>query len=319
MACVTFVVYRFTENDFNVPDVLFAISLFNLPRLFMAVFFTLAVQNLSELLVSTRRLSDFFRLPEVSDNIDMENKSLPKGEVIVQNGNYGWYSTNGDDAKKTKSTKILERISEKVKRRRRDKRQSKPGELVGISGKVECGKSSLLFALLNDMENLNPDHRVQMTGSVSYCAQVPWIMAATVQDNIMFGNEFDEDLYNRVISSCALDTDIQKLPFGDQTEIGERGINLSGGQKARIALARAAYCKADINLLDDPLSAVDPNVGRILFERCISGVDGLMKNSTRLLVTHQKQFLPNCDRIILMNNGEIECIGTWNELASHHL
>eukprot|EP00210_Caulerpa_lentillifera_P001049 g1012.t1 len=335
MACVTFIVYRFTENDFNVPDVLFAISLFNLPRLFMAVFFTLAVQNLSELLVSTRRLSDFFRLPEVSDNIDMENKNLPKGEVIVQNGNYGWYSTNGDDAKKTKSTKILERISKKVKRGRRDKRQSevpqliptlksislhvKPGELVGISGKVGCGKSSLLFAFLNDMENLNPDHRVQMTGSVSYCAQVPWIMAATVRDNIMFGNDFDENLYNRVISSCALDTDIQKFPFGDQTEIGERGINLSGGQKARIALARAAYCKADINLLDDPLSAVDPNVGRILFERCISGVDGLMKNSTRLLVTHQKQFLPDCNRIILMNNGEIECIGTWNELASHHL
>lgn len=194
-----------------------------------------------------------------------------------------------------------------------------PGELVGVTGKVGSGKSSLLFALLNDMENLNPKHLVQITGSLSYCAQVPWIMAATVRDNIIFGNEFSEDLYDRVISSCALDTDFEQFPFGDQTEIGERGINLSGGQKARIALARAAYSNADVNLLDDPLSAVDPKVGKILFERCISGVDGIMKDSTRLLVTHQKQFLPHCDRIILMESGQIESMGTWSELTGHDL
>eukprot|EP00210_Caulerpa_lentillifera_P007444 g7114.t1 len=194
-----------------------------------------------------------------------------------------------------------------------------PGELVGIVGKVGSGKSSLLYALLNDMENLNPNYIVQTTGSVSYCVQVPSIIAATVRENIVFGNEFNEDIYNQVISSCALDVDLEKFPFGDQTEIGERGINLSGGQKARIALARAAYCKADVNLLDDSLSAVDPKVGRILFERCIDSSDGIMKNSTRLLVTHQKQFLPHCDRIILMNNGEIECIGTWSQLSEHCL
>eukprot|EP00210_Caulerpa_lentillifera_P008112 g7746.t1 len=321
MACVTFVVYRFTGDEFKVPDVLFAMSLFSLPQLFMAGFFVLAMQFSRELAVSTKRIDDFFRLPEVDNHILMKEETVQNGEIIVQNGDYGWFSTKSEDNRiglKRESKQEFESPSYIQTLASIDFRV-RPGDLVGITGRVGSGKSSLLYALLNDMENLNPDHLVQMKGTISYCAQVPWIMAATVRDNIVFGNEFDEDLYDQVISSCALKVDLEQFPFGDQTEIGERGINLSGGQKARIALARAAYSKADINLLDDPLSAVDPKVGRILFDRCIGGVNALMKNSTRLLVTHQKQFLPLCDHIILMNNGRIECIGTWSELSNHHL
>eukprot|EP00210_Caulerpa_lentillifera_P006263 g5982.t1 len=335
MACITFVVYRFSGGDFNVPDVLFAISLLNLPRVSVALMFSTAVQSISELAVSTKRLDDFFRLPEMKDISSTEESTVERGEIIIQNGNFGWFSTSSDNSKAIKQSTKMEQILVKLGLKGNKQEQSKapslvqtltnigfhvrPGELVGIAGKVGCGKSSLLCALLNDMENLNPNYFIRMKGSISYCAQSPWIMAATVRDNIVFGNDFDDELYNQVISSCALDIDLEQFPLGDQTEIGERGINLSGGQKARIALARAAYCRTDINLLDDPLSAVDPNVGRLLFERCIGGVNGLMKNSTSLLVTHQKQFLPLCDRIILMNNGEIEAIGTWSELANHHL
>eukprot|EP00210_Caulerpa_lentillifera_P008933 g8524.t1 len=335
MACLTFVVYRFTGDEFNVPDVLFAISLLSLPRISMTSFFVFAMESISELMVSTKRIDDFFRLPETKDIISTENGIVRDGEITIQDGHYGWFATNGNDEKKETKPTMMEWILHKIGLKRKIKQQSdastliqtltnigfhvEPGELVGIAGEVGSGKSSLLCALLNDMENLNSNHFIRITGSVSYCAQVPWIMAGTVRDNIVFGNEFDEQLYDRVISSCALDLDLEQFPFGDQTEIGERGINLSGGQKARIALARAAYCKANVNLLDDPLSAVDPKVGRILFERCIGGVDGLMKNSTRLLITHQKQFLPLCDRIIIMNNGAIESIGKWSELADHHL
>eukprot|EP00210_Caulerpa_lentillifera_P006269 g5988.t1 len=326
MACVTFVAYRFTEKEFSIPDVLFAISLFSLPHVSMAIFFTKALQNLNELMVSTKRLNDFFMLPKIKEIASAENETLYKGEIMVQNGSYGWYSANGNDSKKQKSTKVgsrrnnnkgqLEAPTTLIPTLTNINIHVNPGELVGIVGKVGCGKSSLLSALLSDMENLSPDHRVQMAGSVSFCSQIPWIMAATVRDNIVFGNEFDQEVYDNVISSCALDIDLGQFPFGDQTEIGEQGINLSGGQKARIALARAAYSNADINLLDDPFSAVDPKVGRIVFEKCI---DGIMKKSTRLLVTHQKQFLPRCDRIILINNGKIECTGTWSQLADHSL
>lgn len=197
--------------------------------------------------------------------------------------------------------------------------QIQPGELIGIVGRVGSGKSSILTALLNDMEILNQNSSVQISGTIAYSAQVPFIIAATLRENIVFGRPFDETLYNNVVSSCALNVDIEQLPLGDATVLGERGINLSGGQKARVALARSAYSKADINLLDDPLSAVDARVGRILFEECIGGDNAIMKDSTRVFVTHQKQFLASCDRIILMNNGRIEQIGRWDQLENHPL
>ncbi|DBA75192.1 TPA: hypothetical protein ACH3X1_010497 [Trebouxia sp. C0004] len=213
------------------------------------------------------------------------------------------------------------------------KLQVAQGELLGICGEVGSGKSSLLAALLGELQPLDASlSSLQqpgavpidtstgpvMKGTVAYCCQVPWVDAGTIRDNIVFGKAYEEQWYVRVVTACALTDDLAMLPWGDLTEIGERGVNLSGGQKARLALARAAYSRADIMLLDDPLSAVDPRVGRILFQECL-GPQGIMQGSTRLLVTHQRHFLPQCDRILVLKDGCERALGTYSQLASSAL
>merc|ERR1712060_644338 len=140
---------------------------------------------------------------------------------------------------------------------------------------------------------------VIVDGSVAYAAQQAWIQNASVKDNILFGKGMDKNRYQKVLDSCALGPDLDILSAGDETEIGEKGINLSGGQKQRVSLARAAYSDADIFLLDDPLSAVDSHVGKHIFKNVI-GPDGMLAEKTRLLVTHGLTYLSQTDRIIVM-------------------
>jgi len=197
------------------------------------------------------------------------------------------------------------------------------GELVAIVGPVGAGKSSILSVLLGELQPMEIENSsssassigVHIHGKVSYCQQIPWIVSGTVKENVLFGHPEDSERYASCISACALGSDLREMPAGDETEIGERGISLSGGQKARLALARAVYSGASIHLLDDPLSAVDPRVGRILFQRCI-GPGGLMDGATRVLVMHQRQYLSQCDRIIVLRDGEIAEEGTYATLAA---
>lgn len=186
----------------------------------------------------------------------------------------------------------------------------KRGELVAIVGTVGSGKSSILSALVGEMRK--GQGTLTVTGTVGFCAQVPWIMNATVRENILFGRDFDEVRYKEVIHAAALEPDFEIFPNGDATDIGERGITISGGQKQRLNIARAAYFDADIILLDDPLSAVDAHVGNHLFEKCISG---LLKHKTRVLVTHQLHFLPAVDRILVVKNGCIVEQGSYQDLV----
>ncbi|KAK5808060.1 P-loop containing nucleoside triphosphate hydrolase protein [Linnemannia elongata] len=183
------------------------------------------------------------------------------------------------------------------------------GQLVAIVGAVGSGKSSLLNALVGEMKKVSGT--MSYGGTIGYCPQSAWIQNATVKDNILFGLPLDEARYQRVIKDCALERDIQILPDGDQTEIGERGINLSGGQKQRVNIARAVYYDADVVLLDDPLSAVDAHVGKYLFKNCILGA---LQGKTRVLVTHQLHVLPQVDYVICMKDGEIVERGTFHEL-----
>jgi ATP-binding cassette subfamily C (CFTR/MRP) protein 4 len=139
-----------------------------------------------------------------------------------------------------------------------------PKELVGVIGPVGSGKSSLLMALLGEMPNMTKDS-IDINGSVFYVSQEPWIFSATIKENILFGKAYVKDKFDDIISACSLTEDLEMLPNGQDTFIGEKGVNLSGGQRARISLARALYSDADIYLLDDPLSAVDAHVAKHLY------------------------------------------------------
>jgi len=188
----------------------------------------------------------------------------------------------------------------------------KKGDLVMVTGRVGSGKSSLLAALLGEINRL--EGNVSRAGHMAYVPQSCWIRNATLKDNVTFSMPFDEARFNATLKACALDTDIKILPAGADTEIGERGINLSGGQKARVQLARAVYCGADIFLLDDPLSAVDTHVARRLMDECLLGV---LRSTTRVLVTHQIQFLTHADKIIVVDDGKIIAQGTLDDVKAH--
>jgi len=156
----------------------------------------------------------------------------------------------------------------------------KKGELMAVVGQVGCGKSSLLSGTLGEMHKFKGT--INIDGSVAYVPQQAWILNTTLRNNILFGKEYNEGFYNQVLTACALKPDIEILPAGDQTEIGEKGINLSGGQKQRISLARAVYSQADIYILDDPLSAVDAHVGKHIFESVI-GPKGILNDQVKQL------------------------------------
>jgi ATP-binding cassette subfamily C (CFTR/MRP) protein 12 len=184
------------------------------------------------------------------------------------------------------------------------------GQLVGVVGVVGGGKSSLLASLLGNMQRRAGV--AMLRGRVAYCAQAPWIFAGSLRSNILFGRDFDEARFRRVVRACALAPDLAILPAGDQTEIGERGINLSGGQKARVSLARAVYADADIYLLDDPLSAVDTHVARHLWRRVVE--DLRRAGKTVVIVTHQRQFLARCDLVVVVEGGRLAHVGAHADL-----
>uniref|UniRef100_A0A8B9FJB7 Canalicular multispecific organic anion transporter 2 n=1 Tax=Amazona collaria TaxID=241587 RepID=A0A8B9FJB7_9PSIT len=189
------------------------------------------------------------------------------------------------------------------------------GALVAVVGHVGCGKSSLVSALLGEMEKLEGE--VAVKGSVAYVPQQAWIQNATLKDNILFGQAPNEQKYQNVLEACALKTDLEVLPGGDQTEIGEKGINLSGGQRQRVSLARAVYSNSDIYLLDDPLSAVDSHVAKHIFDKVI-GPDGVLKGKTRILVTHGISFLPQVDHIVVLGDGKISEMGSYQDLLKQN-
>ncbi|XP_056140091.1 multidrug resistance-associated protein 5 isoform X3 [Lampris incognitus] len=185
------------------------------------------------------------------------------------------------------------------------------GKLVGVCGSVGSGKTSLISAILGQMTLL--EGRVAVRGDFAYVSQQPWILNATLRDNILFGKEYQEDRYKCVVSACCLRPDLALLPDSDLTEIGERGANLSGGQRQRVSLARALYSDRDIYILDDPLSALDAHVGNHIFNNAIRKQ---LCNKTIIFITHQLQYLVDCDEVILMREGSIVEQGNHDDLMS---
>ena len=188
----------------------------------------------------------------------------------------------------------------------------KKGEFICIIGEVGSGKSSLIQAILNNMIIQNKNNtKIIINGKISYVGQEAWIQNNTVQNNILFYQPYNHEKYQKILNLCELNQDLNSLNGGDLTEIGEKGVNLSGGQKARISLARAMYCDNDIYIMDDPISALDAHVGKNIMHNCIIGY---LKGKTRILATHALQYTCFADKIYYMKNGEIKWEGTYQEL-----
>ncbi|KAM6146342.1 multidrug resistance-associated protein 1-like [Phoenicopterus ruber ruber] len=280
------------ENVLTATKVFTSISLFNILRLPL---FDLpsVISAVAQTKVSLSRLEDFLCAEDLNPE-DVDTNYSGNHAVGYIGASFRW-EKNGPPVLKNLSVSIPE------------------GSLVAVVGQVGSGKSSFLSAILGEMEKL--EGTVQRRGSVAYVSQQAWIQNDSLQENILFGASLNRPYYELVLESCALLPDLDQLPNGDQTEIGERGVNISGGQKQRVSLARAVYSNADLYLLDDPLSAVDVHVGKHLFEKLI-GPSGLLKSKTRILVTHNLTLLPHADLIIVMEEGRISQMGTYQELSS---
>eukprot|EP01038_Epipyxis_sp_PR26KG_P009307 gene9307-12539_t len=328
-------------NELDAATAFTTIALFNMLQMPFA-FLPMGLVSYAQSQVSVNRLTDYFLSDEIENYVS--KSTISNGiAVSISNGNMGW--SNDENAQPA------ERMSSQHSSGRLDSRASKSkssysilhqeenkefdpeagviappinrayhtlmdvnvhikkGQLVAIIGSVGSGKSSLLSAILGEMYLHTGS--IEVNGSIAYCDQRAWILNATIEDNILFGSRYDERRFKHALHAANLETDLEVLPAGLKTEIGERGINLSGGQKARVALARAIYLDSDIYILDDPLSAVDAHVGQFLFHDCIKVSLG---SKTRLLVTHQVQYLPECDLVIVLENGHVKACDTYANL-----
>ncbi|KAI0285929.1 metal resistance protein YCF1 [Russula aff. rugulosa BPL654] len=272
-------------------DIIFpAISLFMLLQFPLAMIALLTNQAI-EAFVSAKRVKAFLDGDELqSDARDIRlNPNLVVGDVVleIKGGEFSW--------SKDAQTPALEGIDLVARK----------GELTGIVGRVGAGKSSLLSAIIGDMRRI--EGKVSLFGTMAYAPQNPWLMGASIRDNILFSHEYDEAFYNLVLDACALRPDLELLPNGDLTE-------LSGGQRARVSLARAVYARADLVLLDDVLSAVDSQVARQVFDQVI-GPRGLLATKARILVTHSISFLSKFDLLVFIRRGIIIESGSYAKAA----
>ncbi|GFO42105.1 multidrug resistance-associated protein 1 [Plakobranchus ocellatus] len=295
-ALMTYLCYVYVSDDHYLdPKTAFvAISLFDVLR-FAMNFLPSVITDLIQAIVSMRRIANFLRHNDL-DETNVGHDPHAGHAISIRTGTFRWHS-------ETEAT--LNNVNLNIE----------DDSLVAVVGPVGCGKSSLLSALLGEMEKV--DGKVNVRGTVAYVPQQAWIQNDTLRNNILFGRPMDFALYMKCLEGCALQPDLDILPAGDQTEIGEKGINLSGGQKQRVSLARALYSQADIYLLDDPLSAVDSHVGRHIFDKVI-GHNGLLEGKVRLLVTHGIQYLPSTDHIVVLGDGSVTESGHYEKLLAHN-
>ncbi|XP_026871527.2 multidrug resistance-associated protein 1-like [Electrophorus electricus] len=294
IAFAMFGVYVLTDekNVLDAQKVFVSMALINILKTPLSQL-PFAMSSTMQAIVSLRRLGKFLQQDELRPDCVVREPYSPDGtSVVIKNGTFSW-SRDGPPC--------LKRVNVEVPH----------GSVVAVVGHVGSGKSSLLSAMLGETEKRSG--HVTVKGSVAYVPQQAWIQNTTLRENIVFGQERRESWYHRVLEACALLPDLDVLPGGDATEIGEKGLNLSGGQKQRVSLARAVYRTADVYLLDDPLSAVDPHVGQHIFHKVI-GPKGILRDKTRVLVTHALSFLPQVDLILVMVDGEITETGSYAEL-----
>ncbi|KAI1765555.1 ATP-binding cassette transporter protein YOR1-like protein [Hypoxylon sp. FL1150] len=342
---LSFITYSLTDHGLPAAQVFSSLALFNGLRMPLNLL-PLVIGQTVDAWSSLKRIQEFMLSEEMEEDVVLEPEG--KSAVEMHAANFTWERTptqdndkspvangekkgkagppqkgvksapksgsNGgsseDSSEDTASTLVEEREPFKLQDLNLEFGRN---ELVAVIGTVGSGKSSLLAALAGDMRKTSGE--VVLGASRAFCPQYAWIQNTSVRNNILFGKDMDRDWYKEVVRACALQQDLDMLPNGDATEIGERGITISGGQKQRLNIARAIYFDADIVLMDDPLSAVDAHVGRHIMDNAIMG---LLKDKCRILATHQLWVLNRCDRIIWMDGGKIQAVDTFDNLMANH-
>uniref|UniRef100_A0A0R3RUJ2 ABC-type glutathione-S-conjugate transporter n=1 Tax=Elaeophora elaphi TaxID=1147741 RepID=A0A0R3RUJ2_9BILA len=296
VAMLTFATYTLSNpSHILTPQIAFvSLTLFNQLRSPMAVIAYLMKQAV-EAVVANKRIKSFLVADELSPlTIDRITDHSDVGNAVeIKEARLSW------NIKELKTILEIDYFTIPKK------------SLIAVVGRVGSGKSSLLSAILGEMEKVKG--YIGVSGQMATVSQQPWIQSATLRENVIFGKQFNRKDYDKIMKACALVKDLTILPNGDATDIGEKGINLSGGQKARVALARAVYQNRDIYLLDDPLSSVDSHVGKHIFENVI-GPDGLLRYKTRVLVTNNLVYLHKVDIVAYMQDGKLVAYGPYKKL-----
>ncbi|KAG6950353.1 hypothetical protein JG688_00014194 [Phytophthora aleatoria] len=309
---VSFTAYVLLGHTLDVGTALTSLALFNILR-FPLFMLPQVLNNVVEASVSFDRLRSYFLAEE---RTKVGEGDLTEVGISVQGADFKWDAAppaDGDKKtgdKKEEEEALVAPVAEGPTLRHVDF-SAKKGELQAVVGHVGSGKSTLLSGILGDARCSAGS--VAIRGKVAYVSQQPFIQNATVRDNITFGLPFNADKYEEALRVSSLKKDLRILTAGDRTEIGEKGINLSGGQRTRVAIARAVYQDADIYLLDDILSAVDSHVGADIFNECIKKT---LKDKLVVLVTHSLSFVNQCDQIAVIADGRIAEHGSYKELMA---
>ena len=290
-----FLAYNLSGHELEASSVFAAFYIMSYLRLYSSYFFGLALSFLTDARILIKGIEQVLETPEIGE-VKFEAPVDPKNAVEYNNFSAYW---NAEDAQRKDSGATLSNINLHIKR----------GSLNALVGAVGSGKTSLLMTFTGEIPKTLGTMRYN--GNIAFVEQEPTIFAGTFRENVCFYKPYEPEFYKTVVKACNLESDLKLFPQGDLSEIGEKGNNLSGGQKARLALARAVYSQADIYLLDDPLSAVDPKVARSIFS---SAIEKVLKGKTILLTTHQVDFARSCENIVLMADGHVLGSGTYEEL-----
>lgn len=278
----------------------------------------LVINYITEASVALERIASFLLAPETDSDLVQIKSAGDKEALKLENISFFWDHPQAEEIEEDTDFRTFNCALRDISI------SANKGDFVCVVGKVGSGKSSLLSSINGQLDALHSKKPylkpspIEVHGTVAYCSQNPWIMNASVRDNITFGCKFEEDFYNRTIDACELLPDLKVLPDGDATQVGEKGISLSGGQKARLSLARAVYARADIYLLDDILSAVDSHVGKNIIAKVLSKT-GLLANRTIILATNNIVVLENADKIYLFEGGKIIEQGSYLDIRSNNV
>ena len=308
---LTIVIYVYSGGSLNLGECLVVINCLFTLQVFLPYVFVIGITIVVITLQTITKMQDVLLLSEHTIQINEDNNI---GVIINQESKSELFieALKIEDNQDNETNLFLEAEesdkNEVIKELSGFNFEINPGELIMIVGKVGSGKSKLLQMLLGETDNLNID--ISISKNAAYYSEDPWIMNVSIKDNILIGRKFIPELYSKILKSVCLEDDILHMPNGDETIISDRGNTLSGGQKARLSLARVLYTEAELYLLDDPFSSLDSRILKKIFNRSILGI---LAGKTRVIVMRNYDYLKYADKIMVIENSQMKFFGNFNE------